>query len=69
VFGLRLLDRRASYLQAGEMLNEVALDKYTFTRQVWLQKRRSDVYDGDPPDEPELPDNLQPLTAKPATKP
>ena len=69
VFGLRLLDRRASYLQAGDMLNEVALDKYTFTRQVWLQKRRSDVYDGDPPDEPELPDNRQSLPAKPATKP
>ena len=69
VFGLRLLDRRASYLQAGDMLNEVALDKYTFTRQVWLQKRRSDVYDGDPPDEPELPDNRQPPPAKPATKP
>ena len=69
VFGLRLLDRRASYLQAGDMLNEVALDKYTFTRQVWLQKRRSDVYDGDPPDEPELPDNRQPPPAKPAIKP
>ena len=69
VFGLRLLDRRASYLQAGDMLNEVALDKYTFTRQVWLQKRRSDVYDGDPPDEPELPDNRQPHPAKPAIKP
>jgi phospholipid-binding lipoprotein MlaA len=60
VFGLRLLDRRASFLQAGEILNEVALDKYTFTRQVWLQKRRSDVYDGDPPDEPELNDNAKP---------
>jgi len=69
VFGLRLLDRRASYLQAGVMLNEVALDKYTFTRQVWLQKRRSDVYDGDPPDEPELPDNRKPAPASPAPKP
>jgi len=60
VFGLRVVDRRAAYLQAGEMLNEVALDKYTFTRQVWLQKRRSDVHDGDPPDEPGLNDNAKP---------
>jgi len=60
VFGLRVVDRRAGYLQAGEVLNEVALDKYTFSRQVWLQKRRSDVYDGDPPDEPGLNDNAKP---------
>ena len=60
VFGLRVVDRRAAYLQAGEMLNEVAFDKYTFTRQVWLQKRRSDVHDGDPPDEPGLNDNAKP---------
>ncbi len=48
---LRLVDLRASYLRAGRLLEDAALDKYSFTRDAWLQKRRSDVYDGNPPDE------------------
>jgi phospholipid-binding lipoprotein MlaA len=55
VFGLRLLDRRASYLQAGDMLNEVALDKYTFTRDAYLQRQRNKQYDGNPPEEAAAP--------------
>jgi phospholipid-binding lipoprotein MlaA len=31
----------------------VALDPYTFTRDAFLQRRRSAVYDGNPPDEVE----------------
>lgn len=50
---LSLLDRRAKYLQASDMLDQVALDPYTFTRDAWLQRRRSAVYDGNPPDEDE----------------
>lgn len=47
-----LLDTRAGLLRAGEALDEVALDKYTFTRDAFLQRRRNAVFDGDPPDEP-----------------
>jgi len=36
---LGLVDRRARLLQAGEMLDAVALDKYSLTRDVYLQRR------------------------------
>jgi phospholipid-binding lipoprotein MlaA len=54
---LSLLNRRARLLDASKMLDEVALDPYTFTRDAFLQRRRNQVYDGNPPDEeePELP--------------
>jgi phospholipid-binding lipoprotein MlaA len=48
---LSVVDKRVKYLEVGEQLNEVALDRYSFVRDVFLQKRRSDVFDGDPPDE------------------
>ena len=54
------VDKRANYLRAGEMLDESALDKYIFSRDVFLQKRRNDIYDGSPPpedEEPQEPDN------------
>jgi phospholipid-binding lipoprotein MlaA len=35
------------------MLEESALDKYVFSRDVFLQKRRNDIYDGSPPPEEE----------------
>ncbi len=54
-----LLDTRAGLLRAGEALDEVALDKYTFTRDAFLQRRRYTVYDGNPPDE--APDSKPPV--------
>jgi len=52
---LRIVDKRASYLVAGNMLNEASIDKYAFLRDAYLQRRRSQIFDGNPPDE-ELPD-------------
>lgn len=43
---LRLLETRASLLRASRVLDEAALDKYTFTRDVYLQRRRSQITDG-----------------------
>jgi len=60
---LNLLDRRSQLLDATRMLDEVALDPYTFTRDAFLQRRLSLVYDGDPPLKDELPltnDNANP---------
>lgn len=48
---LNLLNLRSRLLQATDMLDQVALDPYTFTRDAFLQRRRSAVYDGNPPDE------------------
>jgi phospholipid-binding lipoprotein MlaA len=39
-------------LKVDRMLDQMALDKYSFTRDIFLQRRRNDVYDGNPPDEP-----------------
>ena len=50
---LRGIDRRADLSSAGKVLEEAALDPYEFTRDAYLQKRRNDVYDGNPPPEPE----------------
>jgi phospholipid-binding lipoprotein MlaA len=46
------LDLRASFLSLGQAIDEGALDKYTFTREAFLQRRRNAIYDGNPPDEP-----------------
>lgn len=50
---LNLISRRSQLLDASRMLDEVALDPYTFTRDAYLQSRRNQVYDGNPPDEDE----------------
>ncbi|KOR30040.1 ABC transporter, partial [Achromatium sp. WMS1] len=46
---LNIIDMRSDLLDASKILNDAALDPYTFTRNAYLQKRRNDVYDGDPP--------------------
>ena len=38
---LRGVDTRSKYLGAGDLLDQAALDKYTFTRDFYLQRRRS----------------------------
>ncbi len=47
---LQAVNTRASLLRAGTVLDEAALDKYTFSRDVYLQLRRNEVYDGNAPD-------------------
>ncbi len=47
---LNVLDTRAGLLGLSSSLDDVALDKYSFTRDAFLQRRRSAVYDGDPPE-------------------
>lgn len=47
----RVISRRADLLDASRILEEAALDKYVFERDAYLQRRRSLVYDGNPPRE------------------
>jgi phospholipid-binding lipoprotein MlaA len=54
---LSLIDLRAMYLGAGEVVDGAALDKYSFTRESYLQRQRNRQYDGNPPDEEEEPVN------------
>jgi phospholipid-binding lipoprotein MlaA len=51
LWGLDKVRIRANLLKAESILDAAALDKYTFTRDAWLQRRRSQVYDGNPPRE------------------
>lgn len=44
--GLRLIDRRAAILDASTLVEEAALDKYTFIRDAYLQRRASQIRDG-----------------------
>lgn len=54
ILTLQLVNTRAQLLGATRLIDDVALDKYTFIRDSYLQRRRSLVYDGDPPD-PDAP--------------
>ena len=53
LLGLNLVSKRAQYLGLGDELNDLALDRYSFLRDVYLQKRLSDVWDGNPPEDSE----------------
>ena len=48
---LRLTQTRTDLLDASRILEEAALDKYVFQRDAYLQRRRSQIYDGSPPRE------------------
>ena len=50
---LRAIELRASLLRAGNVLEEAALDKYTFQRDIFLQRRDNLVFDGRDPADPE----------------
>jgi phospholipid-binding lipoprotein MlaA len=50
---LRLINERAALLPADKIIEEAALDKYSYLRDAYLQRRRSLVYDGHPPREPD----------------
>ena len=53
LWGLDKVQTRASLLKAEGILNDAALDRYTFLRDAWLQRRRNQVFDGNPPKEKE----------------
>jgi len=46
---LRLVSRRAELLDATRAIEAAALDPYEFTRDLYLERRRSQVYNGNPP--------------------
>jgi phospholipid-binding lipoprotein MlaA len=46
---LHLINSRSNLLSAGDLLNDISLDKYTFVRDAYLQRRRSLVNDGEDP--------------------
>jgi phospholipid-binding lipoprotein MlaA len=53
IITLQLIDTRARLLGASRVIDDISLDKYTFIRDAYLQRRRSLVFDGDVPEKPD----------------
>lgn len=58
LYTLRVVDRRSNLLRVSNVLEEAALDRYSFTRDAYLQRRRAEIWqpDRDLNGPPALPD-------------
>jgi phospholipid-binding lipoprotein MlaA len=56
ISAVQLISTRARLLSATRAIDEIALDKYSLIRDGFLARRRNQVYDGNPPEEPEPPE-------------
>ena len=65
------IDTRAGLLEASNLVDRIALDRYQFTRDAYLQRRRSLQYEGNPPLPPAEDDGgeLTPTPAGATTQP
>jgi phospholipid-binding lipoprotein MlaA len=48
---LRTVDTRYKLLKASRIVDQAALDKYSFVRDAYLQHRKNLIYDGNPPED------------------
>lgn len=53
LYGWGYVDLRSQALDAGDIVDTAALDRYLFIRNAYLQRRRYLIYDGKPPPESE----------------
>lgn len=67
---LRVVNTRANFLSAGDVLDQAALDKYSFTRDLYLKRRESQIRDHAPEKEErfDLPES-RPAGAPPSGAP
>jgi phospholipid-binding lipoprotein MlaA len=49
VYGVAAIDLRKDLLDAQSTIEALSFDKYSGVRDAWMARRRSQVYDGDPP--------------------
>jgi phospholipid-binding lipoprotein MlaA len=56
MLGLDVIDTRADLLTATDLVDTAATDPYAFVRDAFLQKRRNQIFDGNPPPSPEEED-------------
>jgi phospholipid-binding lipoprotein MlaA len=61
IVALQTINARSNFLRAGEMLDGIALDKYTFIRDAYLTKRRTVEEDEE--------DDYEVLTPEPPVNP
>ena len=62
---IHAVDNRSRLLEAEEVFDEAAIDRYVFLRDAYLQRRRGLVYDGNPPRE-KFEDDDDPAPSTPA---
>jgi len=70
LYVLRAVDSRANLLRIGSVIDEAALDKYSFTRDAYLQKRQADVTDNKESDgsEPKVDGEPAPQPGRPPAR-
>ena len=56
LYGVGYVDLQAQAKEARAVVDTAALDRYRFIRNAYLQKRRYDVFDGEPPPQKEEDD-------------
>ena len=52
---LKTIDTRYKLLKVSRIVEQAALDKYSFIRDAYLQNRKNLIYDGNPPEEENTP--------------
>jgi phospholipid-binding lipoprotein MlaA len=66
---LQIVNVRATLLGATSVIDEISLDKYTFVRDAYLQRRGALSFDADVPDSASPPDDAASDAAGSATAP
>jgi phospholipid-binding lipoprotein MlaA len=56
LLGMNLIQTRAELLPATDALKKMGVDEYAFVRDSSINRRQNQVYDGNPPDEPNSDD-------------
>jgi phospholipid-binding lipoprotein MlaA len=70
LLGAEIVDTRARFLPAEKVLEQAAGDdKYIFVREAYRQRRRSLIYDGNPPKPAFIDDEAESTPPKPETRP
>lgn len=55
ITGFEVIDLRSRLIDTADPLLKNALDEYATVRSAYLQQRLTDIYDGDPPEDPIAP--------------
>ncbi|QWD64155.1 VacJ family lipoprotein [Polynucleobacter sp. MWH-UH2A] len=55
ITGLRVVNARNTYYEAGDLLDGAAIDKYSFMRDAYIQRRQYQINEGRDDEEPPMP--------------
>ena len=55
ITGLRVVNARNTYYEAGDLLDVAAIDKYSFMRDAYIQRRQYQINEGRDDEEPQMP--------------